>query len=297
MKKGGPACLLPLLALAALSPYPVRTGLATPSPAKEEWRAIRSPHFELVSQAGAAPAGGAKRPPAKQAYPRELPEIKRETPKPPLVPAEPPRYGFVRGRVAKVSCKFGQDSHRPAIVLSVQAKSRIFRFFKEDLSRIAMISGPEEGSICESVGRTASVNYLERRQGGFDGEIMSFEFAAKEKPPVEPMKARTAGSPRRAAAPRPKLSAFRGTVEEVSCARPMVFTLRGKDRSGKIKLMKLRAASATEFFAIATQGSPPASFNACESKGLAARATFRPSPPGDPYDGELTRLDFDWSRK
>ncbi len=294
MKKARPACLLHLLALATLAPYHVGTGLATLCLAREEWRAIRSPHFEVVSQAERPPMPRPARPPSKQAYPRELPEIKRETPEPPLAPTQPPKYGFVRGRVTGVSCHPGKGSHQTALILSVEGKSRIFRFFKEDLSRIAMVSAPEQGSVCESVGRTASVNYLERRHGRFDGEIMSFELAAKGKPPVEPMRAKTAG---KATAPEPKLSAFRGMVEEVSCARPMVFTLRGKDRSGKVKVMKLRARSSTEFFAIATQGSPPESFNACESKGLAARATFRPLPPGGLYDGELTRVDFAWSRK
>lgn len=258
-------------------------------------------------------------PPAKQAYPRELPEITRETPEPARAPAQPPKYGFLRGKVAQVSCKPAQDmaelagiaslpakrgkeSNKLAVILSVEGKTRVFRFFKEDLSQVAMISAPREGSVCESMGRTVSVNYLVRPESrgfgtGFDGEVMSIEFAAREKPPVEAVPARTAGSPRRAAAPQPKPGVFRGTVEEVSCGRPMVFTLRGKDRSGKVKVMRLRAGSATEFFATATKGLLPTDFDACKSKGLAARANYRPLPSGEPYDGELTRVEFDWTRK
>ncbi len=329
MRKVRPACLLHLLVLTALAPYRVGAGLATSSLAKAGWRALSTLGYEAASQAERPPKPGGTRPPAKQAYPRELPEIKRETPELPVAPAKPPKYGFVRGRVADVSCKpapdiaeltgkeslagkpaqtkgelagkeslagkSGKDSRPTAVILSIEAKSRTFRFFKDDLSRIAMVSGPEQGSVCESLGRTTSVNYLVRPdKSGFDGEIMSFELAAKEKPPVEPMRTKAAG---KAVAPAPKLFTFSGRVEKVSCARPMVFTLRGNDRSGKVRVMKLRATSSTEFFAAVTKGSPPESFNACESKGLAARATFRPLPPGGLYDGELTRVDFAWSRK
>jgi hypothetical protein len=187
-----------------------------------------------------------------------------------------------------------KETRAPALILSVKAKSRTFRFYREDLSQVAVIAPPGDVSICESVGRTASVNYLDKPQGGFDGEIVSFELAAKEKSPVEPATAKTAG---KVPSPRTQRSVFRGTVEDVSCGRPMVFTLRGKDRSGKVRVMRFRAASTTEFFAVTTRGLPPENFDACESKGLVARATFRRAPPGDPYDGELTRVEFTWTRK
>ena len=299
----------------------------------EQARKLRSQEAERPrwekSQLGTAPKSApvirGRIPAPKQAYPLELSDLQREKSEPPVAPSQPPKYGFVRGKVVEVSCppaqslegsrskraavdKPGREPSKKAVgangrsplrlMLSIQAKSRTFRFFKEDLSQVAVVSAPEQGSVCESLGRTAGVNYLERADSrsfgtGFHGEVMSVEIAAREKPPAESAARGKAG---RRAPPQPKLAVFRGTVEEVSCGRPMVFTLRGKDGSGKFKVMRLRAGSATEFFAAATKGAPPQNFNACESKGLVARASYRLPPPGEPYDGELTRMDFVWTR-
>ncbi len=77
----------------------------------------------------------------------------------------------------------------------------------------------------------------------------------------------------------------------------MVFEIRGKDPSGQPRLLRLRAAAQLEFYLEAAAGPPPGDFNPCESKGLLARATYRPLASGSDYDGELTRIGFVWKRR
>ncbi len=77
---------------------------------------------------------------------------------------------------------------------------------------------------------------------------------------------------------------------------PMVFEIRGKDRSGHARVLRLRATADMELFVEYSGGPPPRNFNPCESKGLVARATYRPLAAGSDYDGEMTRIDFVWKR-
>ncbi len=203
-------------------------------------------------------------------------------PAPPLAGQAP--VAFLRGKVAAVSCDKG-------LALTVLASSGTYRLYRQNVERLAQVSATTVEKLCHSQGSVVSVNYYAQPTEGFDGEAFLIEFGSPELP-SKPTRA-TAGSSR-APASSAGLATFIGSVEEVRCGMPMVLQIRGKDRRGQERVLRLRAAESVEFYVESSSSLPPRDFNPCESKGLNARATYRPLADGSDYDGELTRIDFLW---